>query len=306
MKDLTDPLHVTSPEVNRRVFVGLSSGAALGAATFGTALGRESALGKPHPPIVSEDDPAIVVERVSLKRPDRTIGAYAAWPKNAGPATPGVVVVMHIWGIDTSIRDVVRRFAKGGYATIAPDLYARFDAPSGDGATDYKPFADISAKMSDAQVDGDLRSGAQWLKERHAHAKLGVTGFCMGGSITLRQAIDCADLFSAAAMWYGKVRYATGSAPGSLEGPATKMALAYADEVRAPLCGSFGERDKSIPAQDVRDLATLLRVPHDIKVYPEAGHGFFDDQRDSYVATAAADAWERLLRFFATHLRADR
>ena len=298
-----DPQHSTSPNFGRKTFVGIGAAGALAAASLHAARAQTVQLGKVHAPLVAEDDPDISVEHVQLTRPDARIGVYAAAPKNASASTPGVVVVMHIWGVDTSIRDMVRRLAKIGYAAIAPDLFARYNPPTGDGATDYTPFAAFSAKLSDAQVDGDLRSGAEWLRSRYPQGKRGVMGFCMGGAITLRQTVDATDIFSAASVFYGKVRYSTGSGAGSVQGPATRMALAYSDEIGIPLQGSWGERDTSIPAADVRQLATQLKVPHDIKVYPEAGHAFMDDQRDSYVASAATDAWERLQSFFAKYLR---
>ncbi len=289
-------------KLSRRAFVGLSAGVALGDGSIVRALAQGSVLGKPHPPIVAENDPQIEATWIPLPRPDKAIRAYFAQPKNAGPQTPGIVVVMHVWGADTSIRDVVRRFAKQGFVAIAPDLYDRLGAPSGDGATDFKPFGELAGKLVDSQVDGDVRAGAQWLKAQHPNGKVGVTGFCMGGSIALRQAIDNADVFSAAAVWYGKVRYATGGAPGGSQGAITPMALAYSDEIRVPIAGNFGERDTSIRADDVRSLQKQLTVPNDIKVYAEAGHAFFDDQRDSYVASAAADAWYRTVSFFKKYL----
>ncbi len=85
-------------------------------------------------------------------------------------------------------------------------------------------------------------------------------------------------------------------------GPITPIALAYADDVKVPLMGSYGARDTSILADDVRALDARLRIDHDIKVYDEAGHAFFDDTRQSYVASAAADAWQRTLGWFARHL----
>lgn len=298
-----DPVNSTSQSFSRRAFVGISGGTVLAAGTIAQALGQAAELGKTHPPIVPEDDPAIDQGWIALTRPDKTIRAYQAAPKNAGPDTPGVVVVMHIWGVDTLIRDVVRRFAKEGYAAIAPDLYDRYGALSADGETDYKPFAAFAGKLNDAQVDGDVRAGAEVLRSKHPRGKIGVTGFCSGGAITLRQAVDGAGVFSAAAVWYGKVRYSTASGEGSNDGPITPMALAYADEIHIPLAGNFGERDTSIRADDVRALAKRLSVPNDIKVYPEAGHAFFDDQRSSYVASAASDAWTRTLAFFAKYLK---
>ena len=128
--------------------------------------------------------------------------------------------------------------------------------------------------------------------------KVGVTGFCMGGSNTLRQTVDNAPSFAAAAVWYGKVRYGT---TGN-NGPITPIALAYADDITVPLLGSFGGRDTSILPDDVRALDARLRIDHDIKIYDEAGHAFFDDTRQSYVATAAVDGWRRTLAWFSRHL----
>lgn len=188
-------------KLSRRAFVGLSAGLALGNGSIVRTLAQGSALGKPHPPMVAENDPQIEATWIALQRPDKAMRAYFAQPKNSDPQTPGIVVVMHVWGVDTSIRDVVRRFAKEGFVAIAPDLYDRLGAPSGDGATDFKPFGELAGKLVDSQVDGDVRAGAQWLKAQHLHGKVGVTGFCMGGSIALRQAIDNGDVFSAAAVW---------------------------------------------------------------------------------------------------------
>lgn len=303
MPDLTDPTRSTSDDLSRRVFIGLSASAAALGASLTEVLAAGEGLGKAHEPLVPENDPGISVERPELARPDGAIDAYAAYPRNATARTPGVVVVHHIWGVDTQIRDVVRRFAKEGYVAIAPNLFSRLPAPSGDSATDYTPFAAVAAKLADDQVDGDVTAGATWIRARvkagptQRPPKVGVTGFCMGGSITLRQAVD-SPAFDAAAVWYGKVRYGSNNS-----GAATGMSLAYADEIRMPLLGSFGARDTGILADDVRALQKRLKVANDIKIYDEAGHAFFDDQRGSYVASAAADAWSRTLAWFAKYLK---
>jgi carboxymethylenebutenolidase len=66
--------------------------------------------------------------------------------------------------------------------------------------------------------------------------------------------------------------------------------------------GSFGARDTSIKPEDVRAMFARLSAPHDVKIYDEAGHAFFDDTRSSYVPSAAADAWARTLAWFKTYL----
>ncbi len=305
MSEPIDPTHATSPAFNRRSFALLSAGLAATAATAAVANAQGEGFGAPHPPIVPENDPALATSRPQIRYATRTIDAYYAAPRDADRTTPGVVVVQAIWGIDAQLRDVVRRLAKAGYIAIAPDLYTGLGAPSGDGATDFTPFRDVAGKLADDQVDADIAAAANFIRSGAGGKteKLGVVGFCMGGAITLRQAVDNAKIFSAASVFYGKVRYGTTGDNGTI----TPIALTYADDIATPLCGSWGARDTSIRADDVHALdarLTAINKPHDIRVYDEAGHAFFDDTRSSYVATAATDAWTRTLAYFATHLRA--
>jgi len=305
MPDLTDPTRATNPALKRRLFVGLSAGMATLAGPASALAADAFDLGKPHPPLVPEDDPAIVVAKPALQSsPGRTIESYYAAPKNASAATPGVVIVMAVWGIDAQIRDSARRFAKAGYRTIAPNLYSGLGAPSGDDTDNFEPFRPMLGKLADDVVDADLAAGAEYLRSAGGGAarKFGVTGFCMGGSITLRQAVDHPELYGAAAVWYGKVRYGTTGNNGTI----TPIALAYADEINTPLAGSWGERDTGILGDDVRALERRLeelKKPRDLKVYASAGHGFFDDTRSSYDAFAAEDGWKRTLSWFSRYLR---
>ena len=300
-----DPIGSTALEMKRRAFIGMSAGAAAAGASIARALAADQDLGQPHPPLVLESDPNITVQRVRLARPQGAIDAYAAYPRATAGDRPGVVVSQHLWGVDAQLRDVVRRLAKSGYVVIAPNLYTNLGAPNGDGATDYQPFGKIAAKLLDAAVDGDLQAGAYWIRERVAQGplqrppKVGVLGFCMGGSNALRAAIDDKQVFDAAVIFYGKVRWGADNE----DGPITDMALAWTDELKIPLMGQFGARDSSIKPDDVRAMQARLRVPNDIKIYDEAGHAFFDDTRERYVASAAADAWTRTLSWFGKYLK---
>jgi carboxymethylenebutenolidase len=234
---------------------------------------------------VAENDAALHVTTVELRRPDGIMPAYAAQPRSARADTPGVVVVMHVWGVDEPIRDAVRRFAKAGFAAIAPDLYARWRAPGGDGETDFEKFRPFREKLQEAQVDSDLRAAALWLKTAHPQGKVGVAGFCMGGAIALRQALDNDDVFAANAIWYGKVSGVDAS------------------RIRMPIAGSYGEKDQSIPPDTVRAFRKVLRAPSDIALYPTSGHAFFDHTRASYVPAAAEDSWRRTVAFLTKYLK---
>jgi len=297
MADPLDPTAATSSAFNRKAFVGLSAGAAAAVSTAASALGQTNAdFGKPHPPIVAPDDPAIQTERVQLARPDTLLDAYAAWPKNRSSTTPGIVMVQHIWGVDSTIRDDVRRYAKAGFLCIAPDLYARSNAPSGDGTSDIALFRPAADALKDDVVKGDLLAARGWIALQAAQAKIGITGFCNGGGRALKQLIGTTN-YAAASIFYGDVRPGTPrSAP---TGPDT---FAYTAQISTPIRGNYGERDMSIAAADVRAMFATLGVPHELSIYPEAGHAFFDDTRASYVATAAADAWTKTLAWFGRYL----
>jgi len=241
-------------------------------------------LAAPHLPYVAENDPAIAVEHVELRRLDTTMRVYTAGPRAIRANTPGVVVVPHLWGVDATVRDIVRRFAKVGFSAAAPDLYARFEAPPGDDSADRALFSTFAKRIERRQADGDIRAAALWLQARSPQGLIGITGFSVGGHYALLQASDNNDIFTCAAPFYGSVEHIT------------------PDQIHIPVCGNYGEHDSLIPAEEVRFFRTLLTVPNDIRVYQTAGHDFFDDRRTAFAPAAASDAWKRTLEFFKSHL----
>ncbi|HTW84297.1 MAG TPA: dienelactone hydrolase family protein [Candidatus Sulfotelmatobacter sp.] len=298
--DLTDPINSTSADVSRRGFATFATGAAFWVANAGAAAAQTADFGKPHPPIVAPDDPAIRQADQQITPPvGGPIPAYVAHPRALTRTTPGVVVIQQIWGVDTQLRDVVRRLAKAGYVAIAPALFGRLNPPDGSGATDYTQFAAIAQKMN-AQgfVETDVLAARDDIAQLIPGGKIGIMGFCMGGSITLKEIIGRTN-FAAASMFYGSVRPGTAS-----DAPTTASTFDFTKNVTTPLMGSFGARDTSIKPADVTAMFARLNVPHDLKIYDEAGHAFFDDTRERYVATAAADAWTRLLAWFQRYLSA--
>ena len=298
-----DPTASPNPAFGRGVFIGLTASAAT-MSSIGQAIADDQSFGKPHPPIVAENDPDITVERPELPVGTATVDAYAAMPRVNDKRTPGIVMVQHVWGVDAQIRDTVRRLAKAGYVTVAPDLYAGMGAPSGDGVSDYTVFAPFASKLDPNEVDAEIESGATWIRSRVGSGpterppKVGIMGFCMGGKIALRAAIDDKGIFDAAVIFYGGVRWDD----SKNQGPISDAALAWTQGVTIPLMGQYGARDTSILPADVQAMQARLKVPNDIKIYPEAGHAFFDDTRERYVASAAADAWTRTLTWFGKYL----
>lgn len=285
-EDHIDPQHSTAAAISRRGFAVVTSAAAAGFAN--AALAQTEQFGKPHPPIVPEDDSGITTSQPKLQpSAGGPISAYAARPQSMDAANPGVVVIQAIWGVDSQLRDVVRRYAKAGYVAIAPALYSRLNPPSGDGSTNISVFRPFAQHMNEQGfVPTDIAAAHDWIGAQSAGAKAGITGFCMGGGLVLKEVV-ASNIFAAAAPFYGAV----------------KPVFDEASAIKTPLLGSYGARDTSILPQDVKAFFSRVTAPHDLKIYDEAGHAFFDDTRESYVASAASNAWQRVLAWFQTYLR---
>jgi carboxymethylenebutenolidase len=223
-------------------------------------------------------------ETLSIPRSGgKTLAAYLALPKDRRPA-PGVVIIHEITGLDQHARRVAHRFADSSYVALAVDLFS-----TGSRATCLiRIFHGILVRPITNGVVGDLRSAIDVLAARPEvdGSRLGVIGFCMGGSYALQLACVEGRLKSAS-VFYG-------------QNPRPLEAVAHA----CPIVGSYPERD--FTARQARSLeAALTRhaVPHEIKIYPEAKHSFFNDTRRAHDPEAATDSWARTLRFFEQHLR---
>ncbi len=282
---VVDPQRSTAAAISRRGFAVAASALAAGLGHPALAQGQE--YGKPHPPVVPEDDPDISASRPQLHpAAGGPIQAYAAEPRSKHAANPGVVVIQAIWGVDSQLRDVVRRFAKAGYIAIAPALYSRLNPANGDGATDISAFRPLAQQMNEQGfVPTDVAAAHDWIAAQSFKAKIGITGFCMGGGIVLKEVV-ATSIFAAAAPFYGAV----------------EPILDQANAIKTPLLGSYGARDTSISPRDVTAFFSHVTPPHDLKIYDEAGHAFFDDTRESYVASAASNAWRRTLAWFHAYL----
>jgi carboxymethylenebutenolidase len=233
-----------------------------------------------------------------------SIGSYRMPMYEARPATgsgaPILVLVSEIWGVHEWIRDVARRFAKEGFYAIAPELFQREGGTAQ--LTDIQAILKIVLAVPRKQVLGDIAAAVDWAKQRPgARAdRVGVTGWCWGGSTVYQVAATNPDI-KAAVAWYGPPARPYPDTPSPVTG------FDVAKDIKVPFLGLYGETDTSPPAADVRRLGEVLK-PHnptaEVVIYPGAGHGFFADYRPSYNATAAADAWKRCTGFFARHLKA--
>ena len=247
---------------------------------------------------VITDTKGIVARDIQLSVEGTAIPAYDARPERAG-RYPMVVVTSGFTGNSEHNKDVVRRFAQAGFYAIAPELYHREGGMQG---KNFQEMGQIAGKVTRARYLGDIRAAADYAKlQTWARAdRLGATGFCGGGALTLHFAAEYPGV-AAAVPWYGHLKRTYADAPGV-------DAFSLADKIKVPVLGLYGEADPGIPADDVKRFEAELKkrgVAAEFILYPGAPHAFFSDDRPQvYKKEAAEDAWKRCMAFFDKHLKA--
>jgi carboxymethylenebutenolidase len=188
-------------------------------------------------------------------------------------------------GLLDHFKDVARRYAKEGFAALAIDLVSRRGGTGADAAAN-------TGALGNANPDdlvADLMAGLAYLKAQpYTQGKnLGVSGYCFGGGYTWEVAAASTDV-KAAVPYYG-------SATRPLEKLATTGAAVLA---------VYGETDTRITGQapQVEEKLKASGKPYEIKIYPGAGHAFFNETGMNYNAAAAADAWTATIAWFRRHL----
>ena len=227
--------------------------------------------------------------RVTFQRLDgQAVHGYLAEPAVAAGA-PEVVVIQEWWGINDQIRGVADRRASAGYIALVPDLYrgkSTLEAEEAHHLMTNLNFADAASQ--------DIRGAVQFLKQRGG--KVGVTGFCMGGALTLL-ALCMAPEVDAAVVWYG----------------CPPLEYIDASRIKAPLQAHWATQDEVFPIASIDPLENKLReagVKFDFHRYL-ARHGFANETAvgpgriaiTQYDPVWAQQAWDRSFSFFGRWLR---
>lgn len=213
--------------------------------------------------------------------------AFVAAPQMKG-TRPTIIIAQEWWGLTEHIKDIARRYAAEGYVAIAPDLYSRLGHAL---TTDAGEAGKLMNTLKQDEGLADLTATVAYLKSvpEVDATRIGVTGFCMGGSYALM--LPCVNSeIKAAVPFYGQVP--------NPDTPIQKLAC--------PVLYVYGEDDGWITKADVQRLAAALKKYNkagEIKTYPGAPHAFFRDTDPSvYRPEAAKDAWTRTKAFFKQHL----
>ena len=204
-------------------------------------------------------------------------------------------MVQEAFGVNEHIEDVTRRFAGEGWLAVAPHLFHR----SGDPQLGYEDLSQVMPHMGQLTAEGvrdDVEHALAHLSGAGIGSdRVGVVGFCMGGTVALvtaaRRDVGAAVSFYGGGVATGRFGFA----------PLVEEAAG----LRAPWLGLYGDLDTGIPVEDVERLRTAAASSGqttEVVRYPDAGHGFHCDQRSSYHASSAKDAWQRTLDWFDRHL----
>lgn len=227
---------------------------------------------------------AVETSTVSYPSGTDTVSAFLAKPDGPGPF-PAVIVIHEWWGLNDQIKETAKKLAGEGYVALGVDLYRGRAAASRDEAHELMRGLPEDRAVRDLQAAVAYLSGRKDVRAK----RIGSIGWCMGGGYSLSLAVNSPQL-AACVIYYGRL----------LTDAATL------GKVASPVIGFFGEEDRGIPVSDVQAFEKQMKAlgkSVEIHIYPGAGHAFFNEERPSYRAAAAKDAWQKTLAFFAAHLK---
>jgi carboxymethylenebutenolidase len=230
------------------------------------------------------------------------IHGYLALPA-AGGDLPAVVMAHENLGVTEHRQDVTRRLAGEGFATLTVDMFSRIGGqPPQDYASPEERRIKAFLAASDDQAVPDMFAGLRLLasEPRVDASRAGIIGFCLGGGTAIASAL-LGDAFKAAVVLYALPillpEYAASGRPVDR--------IAQAPAIRCPVQFHFGEDDQVIPLEQVHRLgaaAARSGLPVETHTYKDAGHAYHDDTHPNYAHDAAAQSWERALRWLREYV----
>ena len=240
---------------------------------------------------------------VEIPTPDGTADCHFVHPANG--AHPGVLVWPDALGLRPAFEQMGRRLAESGYAVLTVNPYYRTErapvVPEGasfrDEATRKKIFPLMRSLSPETNVT-DAKAFVGFLDAQDAVAgdrKMGTTGYCMGGSMTMRTAAAFPERIGAGASFHG----------GRLVTDAPDSPHRLVDRIRAHYLFAIAENDDQKDPQAktaLREAFAAAGLPAEIEVYAETLHGWCPPDSAVYHEAQAERAWSRLLALFETAL----
>lgn len=221
----------------------------------------------------------------------QNLRAFYAHPGDDGKY-PAVVIYIEAFGVNTHFEALAQRYARSGFRAIVPDIYHGqvFDYSDLDNALGAIKALDESQVMAETNVAIDF------LESKGIQGKPAVVGYCLGGRLAFRANCDNAERIGAAVGYYGgSIAPADGT-----DRFGRKSLLDHIDAMQAPIFLHYGAEDTSIPPEEhgrITEALSKAKKRYQISVYPNAGHGFFCDQRQSYHEASANESWSLTMAF---------
>ena len=243
---------------------------------------------------------------VELKSDGARFPAYISRPPKGVIIKGGLIVIHEVWGLADHIRDVADRFALEGYVALAPDLLSEtgittelvgelqeelFDPERRAQAQPKlrKLMAPLQAPGFGEQTTAKVRRCYEYLaKQDDVQQRIGITGFCFGGTYSFSLAVHEPAL-KAAVPFYGH----------------SDFSVAQLKDVTCPILAFYGEDDERLMSglPELKANMKAAGVDFTAQVYKNCGHAFFNDTNSfTYNPAAAQDAWQKTLRFLAANL----
>ncbi len=219
-------------------------------------------------------------ETVTYKVGGERVRAYVAKPAEPGDG-PGIVIVHHFWGLDAHTLDVADRFARLGYAAVAPDLYR------GRLGADFGLAQEMMLKLDEPRAIAIVKGTIAYLRGPGGAGPkpVALVGFGMGGRVALATALQAADV-QALVIFYGHVE----TTPEAVR------------PLKVPVLGVFGTDDRAVPAAEAKQFDAALKAAGKeatIIIYRGVAHAFFDDTRADHDPEMSMDAWVRTTDYLA-------
>ena len=242
-------------------------------------------------------------EQISIRTHDGECPTYVFTPPGATPH-PAVIFYMDGLGIRPTIFEMGQRLADDGYVVLVPDLFYR--AGPYEALEPKKVFASgdvmgaighLFASTDNRRAGEDTEAFLAYIEGREgvAGTKVGTTGYCMGGAISLTAAGTYPDRIAAAASFHG----------GNLATDSELSPHRLAPSIAARVYVAGADHDDSYPPEMAARLDQALSdadVDHCCEIYPEALHGWTMSDFPVYNEAAAERHWGELLTLFADTL----
>jgi carboxymethylenebutenolidase len=262
----------------------------------------------------------ITKKRITIQQDGIAIGAYLVFPKTA-KKLPGIIILHEVWGLNSQIEEVAKRFAKEGYVALAPDLFSRYKdilneqniesamkkimALPAKSMSDPSAIEDAAKKMSDSEkrvvqiifkerqkmeeeLVKDIVTCCKYLTNSNAVSgkPLGAMGFCLGGGLAFQ--LSTIIPLGATVIFYG-------SNPKPLEA---------IEKIKGPVLCHYAETDPHINSAIPSLVENMIkyRKEFEMKIYKGTVHAFFNEQRPSYNGDAAKEAFGKTKTFFKKNL----